>query len=211
MIARTTIIGVLLSLIYSVSVFRPQKVSYAFLNLLKVFVVIIIVAIPLSVYLYNNNDQFYELSRFAFEGFFNLVETGEWKIDSNEKLKSMIVFPESVKTWIIGDGYFSNPYNTDPYYVGELTEGYYKGTDIGFLRFVFYFGIIGLLAFSCFFITVAKECIVALPKHRILVFFILLLGFVIWLKVATDVFLVFALFLCVGNMQEESRQIEINL
>lgn len=77
------------------------------------------------------------------------------------------------------------------------------GTDIGYCRFIFYFGIIGLLAFSYFFIQVAKECIVSLKEYKLLILFILLLGFVIWLKVATDVFLVFALFLCVANMQPE--------
>ena len=208
MVARTTIVGVVLSLMYALATFRPKNVSYSLLRVLKVVVLILIVAIPVCVYLYNNSLQFYKLSRFAFEGFFNLVETGEWEIDSNEKLKSMIVFPEAIKTWIIGDGYFSNPYFSDPLYVGPYVGGYYMGTDIGYCRFIFYFGLVGLLAFSYFLIMVAKECILLLPKHRMLILFILLLGFVIWLKVATDVFLVFALLLCIGNMQDETPQME---
>lgn len=82
------------------------------------------------------------------------------------------------------------------------------GTDIGYLRFIFYFGLIGLLAFSHFFIIVAKECIELLPKYKIMVLFILLLGFVIWMKVSTDVFAIFALLLCVGNMQDDPQQLE---
>lgn len=160
-------------------------------------------AIPLSLYLYDNSAQFRELSRFAFEGFFSLAETGEWQIDSNDKLKSMIIFPDNAKTWIIGDGYFTNPYYTDPFYVGYQPGGFYMGTDIGYCRFLFYFGIIGLLAFSLFFVVVAKECIQLLPSYKMLILFVLLLGFVVWLKVATDVFLVFALLLCVGNMQDD--------
>lgn len=208
MIARTTIVGVLLSLIYAVLVFRPTRVSYGFLHLMRVVLLVLLIAIPLSVYLYNNSPQFHQLSRFAFEGFFSLVETGEWEIDSNEKLKAMMVFPDNAKTWIIGDGYFANPYNTDPLYVGPYTGGYYKGTDIGYLRFIFYFGLIGLFAFSYFLMSVAKECIALLPDYKMLILFILLLGFIIWLKVATDVFLVFALLLCVGNMQDDPQQLE---
>lgn len=208
MVARTTIVGVFLSIIYLILVFRPNRVSYGALNLFKIVMIVLLVAVPLSVYLYNNNEQFHHLSRFAFEGFFSLAETGEWEIDSNEKLKSMIVFPDNLKTWIIGDGYFANPYNIDPVYVGPYIGGYYMGTDIGYLRFIFYFGIIGLCTFSYFFMSVAKECITLLPDYKLLIFFILLLGFVIWLKVATDVFLVFALLICIGNMQDETPQLE---
>ena len=208
MMARTTIVGVGLSLFYALLTFRPENVSNGFFRVLRVLLMIIVVAIPLVRYLYGNSSQFYELSRFAFEGFFNLVETGEWEIDSNEKLKSMIVFPDNVKTWIIGDGYFDNPYDKDITFIGEYVGGYYMGTDIGYLRFIFYFGLIGLVAFSCFFISTARECIALLPQCRSAILLILLLGFIIWLKVATDIFLVLAILLCIGNMQDETPQLE---
>ncbi len=208
MVARTTIVGVGLSLIYAIMTLRPEKVSYSFFRVVRIGLLIIIVAIPICVYLYNNSPQFYQLSRFAFEGFFSLAETGEWEIDSNEKLKSMIVFPETIKTWIIGDGYFSNPYFSDPLYVGPFMGGYYMGTDIGYLRFIFYFGIVGLLTFSFFFVSVARECMATLSEYKPLILFVLILGFVVWLKVATDVFLVFAILLCIGNMQDETPQLE---
>lgn len=208
MIARTTIVGVGLSLLYAFITFRPQRMSRGVFRILRIGMLILIILIPLSVYLYDNSQQFYKLSRFAFEGFFNLFETGEWEIDSNERLKTMIVFPDNIKTWIIGDGYFSNPYDTDYTYVGYQPGGYYMGTDIGYLRFIFYFGLIGLFAFSAFFISVAKECTSLLPDYKLLILFILLLGFVIWLKVATDVFLVFALLICIGNMQDETPHLE---
>lgn len=208
MVARTTIVGVSLSLFYAVLAFRPTRVSSAFFRLLRVVVMLIIVLVPIIIFLYDNSQQFYGLSRFAFEGFFNLAETGEWQIDSNDKLKTMIVFPDNIKSWLIGDGYFSNPYNTDPFYVGPLTDGYYMGTDIGYCRFIFYFGLIGLAAFAYFFIVVAREVMSVLPSYKILVLFILFLGFIIWLKVATDLFIVFALFLCIGNMQAETAKLE---
>ena len=206
MIARTTIVGVGLSVACVMVTFRPNSVSNSFFRLLRVALVVLLVALPLSVYLYNNSLQFHELSRFAFEGFFNLFEKGEWQIDSNDKLKTMIVFPDNAKTWIIGDGYFINPYYSDPTYVGYQPGGYYMGTDIGYLRFIFYFGLIGLIAFSIFFVTSAKVCVAKLPEYKLLILFILLLGFVIWLKVATDVFLVFALLLCVANLRDEDNE-----
>lgn len=57
----------------------------------------------LSVYLYNNDPFFYKNIRFAFEAFFNWVETGELRTDSTDKLNTMMwVWPEDVKSWIIG-------------------------------------------------------------------------------------------------------------
>lgn len=208
MIARTTIVGVALSLFSVMFLFRPMSVNRSFFRIARVVLLILLVTIPLCIYLYNNSTQFYQLSRFAFEGFFNLAETGEWEIGSNETLKTMIIFPDNLKTWIIGDAYFTNPYGLDPYYVGPFIGGYYMGTDIGYCRFIFYFGIVGLCAFSTFIIYVAKECILLLPTYRNLILIILLLGFVIWMKVATDVFLVFALLLCIGNMQDAPQQHE---
>lgn len=209
MIARTAIVGVGLSIAYLLLTFRPDNVSRSSFRVARILLLIVAVAVPVGIYSYNHNPQFQELFRFAFEGFFSLFEEGEWQINSTTRLQTMIVFPDSIKTWIIGDGYFNNPYNTDPYYVGEYIGGYYMGTDIGYLRFIFYFGLIGLIAFSYFFISVARECIKIMPEHKTLILFILLLGFIIWLKVATDVFLVFALLLCAGYMKdEETLQIE---
>lgn len=208
MVARTTIVGVGLSLLYVLLTFRPEKVNLSFFRGIRIIAIILVVVIPLCRYLYGNNVQFYELTRFAFEGFFNWAETGEWEVDSNEKLKAMMVLPDNMKTWVIGDGYFDNPYFNDPTYIGPYVDGYYMGTDIGYLRFIFYFGLIGLIAFVCFLFSVANECVKSLPKYKTAILFILMLGFIIWLKVSTDVFLVFALLLCIGNMQDETPQLE---
>lgn len=207
MVARTTMVGVGLSLFYALLTFRPENVSRSFFRVLRVLLMTLVLVVPLCMYLYDTNLQFYQLIRFAFEGFFNWAEKGQWEIGSNEELKTMIVFPDNFKTWLIGDAYFFNAY-MDPYYLGESLTPYYMGTDIGYLRFIFYFGIIGLIVFSFFFVLTARECITMLPEFRLLILFILVLGFVIWLKVATDVFLVFALLLCVGNMQDETPQLE---
>jgi hypothetical protein len=134
--------------------------------------------------------------RFGFEGFFNYFEKGKFDYTSNETLKNMYILPDNPKTWIIGDAYFNNPKMIDPYYTGEVTEGYYKNTDIGYLRFIFYFGVIGLLMFSFYFIEVGKTCMQRHPEWKVMFLLLLLLHFAVWAKVSTDLFLAFAPFLC---------------
>ena len=90
----------------------------------------------------------------------------------------------------------------------DFGKGFYMGTDIGYCRFIFYFGLVGFFSFAFFLTSIARECALLLPKYKLLISFILMLGFVIWLKVATDIFLVLALFLCIGNMQEQAPRLE---
>jgi hypothetical protein len=206
MVARTTSVGIAISLLYLLVVFKPWKFSIlkSSLGIWRHIVIAVLVIIPIVYVLYTNNDQFRQLFRFAFEALFNFIEKGEWETSSTNKLQTMYVFPESWKTWIIGDGYFSNPYS-DPNFVGKYIGGYYMGTDVGYLRFVFYSGLVGLIAFSAFIIYASYTCMVNLPHYKVLFVLLLLSNFVIWLKVATDIFLVFALFICVANMQKEQE------
>lgn len=209
-IARTTYVGAIVSLIYLLFKRRlfAQSVSTRSIKVLINVVLCLAIAIPIFIRLYNSGGSFQVMLRFAFEGFFNLAESGEWYVASNEKLMTMYVFPDNLKTWIIGDGYFNNPINVDPFYVGEITGGYYKGTDVGYLRFIFYFGLIGLLSFMLFFVKVTQYCIRVHCGYMWMFILLLMANFIIWFKVSTDIFLVFALFLCVGNMQDETQRLE---
>ena len=117
----------------------------------------------------------------------------------------MYVYPETLKTWIIGDGYFSNP-KSDPYYTGEIYPGFYKDTDVGYLRFIFYFGVTGLLLFSSFFLQVGRSCIQRIPQHKQLIYLLLVVNFVVWFKVSTDIFLVFALLFFLDEETEDKMQ-----
>lgn len=47
------------------------------------------------------------------------------------------IFPDSIKMWVIGDGYFDEPSDTTPYYIGSSFYGFYMGTDAGYSRFLF--------------------------------------------------------------------------
>ena len=205
-IARTTSIGLIigLSAVGLGAIFRPsgtadENHASSFL----IWVGLLGISIVTCVILYNTDPYARHLFRFAFEGFFSLAETGKWQTDSTDVLRSLYVFPETVHTWIIGDGYFMNS-RFDINYLGDATdEGYYMGTDVGYLRFIFYFGIIGLIQMMAVLIYSTVICVRHFREESLLFILVLLTGLVIWFKVATDVFLFYALFLSAAALREE--------
>lgn len=211
MMARTTIMGVGLALLYWLGksgVFN-LRINSEYKYIWNRLGLLLLVAIPFMVYLYDTNPNFREDIRFAFEGFFSLAEKGEWDVHSNNRLMEMYVFPDNTKTWIIGDGYFANPGDTDPYYVGPLGGAFYKSTDVGYLRFIFYFGVIGLVAFILYFFKCAQVCVLKFKREALMFWLILLANYILWFKVATDIFLVFALFLCVVSDDTQDAYIDV--
>ena len=208
MMARTTTVGVIVALVYwimSSGVFN-MSLRKDNVRVWKYLLGALCIALPIIIYLYSANQQFHDNVRFAFEGFFSIAETGKWETNSNNILKNMIVFPDNLKTWLIGDGYIENPYNRDPYYVGPRYGGYYMGTDIGYLRFLFYFGAIGLGTFIVYFCKVAKACAERFPKYATMFWLVLAINMIVWLKVSTDIFLVFAIFLCISKEDNEEYE-----
>lgn len=207
MIARTTIVGVGLAVIYWIiagikdCTKAESEIYYLWRWMLGIGAISLMIIIPL----YNVNPGFRENVRFAFEGFFSLAEKGVWHVDSNDILKNMYVFPDNLKTWIIGDGYIENP-KSDPYYIGEMTGGYYMGTDVGYLRFIFYFGVLGLITFVYYFVALTKWCMRKFTNQQLLFLLFLLVNLIGWFKVATDVFLVFAPFLLISSEENEERE-----
>ena len=211
MISRTTTVGVGLALVYwLLSLFR-SGCAHENIYLWKWLIGTIVVALLIIIPLYNVNPNFRANTRFAFEGFFSLVEKGRWDVHSNNILKTMYVFPDNFKTWLIGDGYMKSPRN-DPYYTGEIVGGYYMGTDVGYLRFIFYFGIFGLLTFISFFISITQGCMKKFPAQSLLFLFFLAVNMAGWFKVSTDIFLVFAPFLLISREENEEadKQLAVN-
>lgn len=206
MIARTTTVGLGLAIVCWLIMTKTSSIKENILNYSRLWVwlaLVLVIVIGISVFLYNTNPDVEKKMRFAFEGFFSLFEQGKWEVSSNEKLKTMYVFPETLKTWIIGDGYFSNPRDVDPFFIGKEVGGYYMGTDVGYLRFIFYFGIIGLIAMIAVIFKAGKICIKKLARYKVMFILLLLANYVIWFKVSTDIFLVFALFFMVRQDEEE--------
>lgn len=209
MMSRTTSVGAIVALLY---LFWRSRIFTLHLTsgmsrLYGWLVAALLVAVGLTVYGYQTNPAFRANLRFGFEGFFSLVEEGRWDVHSNEILKEMYVFPDNTKTWLIGDGYFDNPNEAEPYYVGPVWHGFYQNTDVGYLRFIYYFGIFGLGAFVLFLLKTGQICMKRFTNQQSLFLVVLLLNFLVWFKVSTDLFLVFALFLCIG--EEENRTYEL--
>lgn len=212
MIARTTTVGVIVALSYLVltSGFYKLHIAPAQRKIWLWMGFFVFMAVLALVYFYNVNPAIHKYTRFAFEGFFSLFEEGEWEVGSNNILKNMIVFPETFKTWIIGDGYIVNPLSIDPYFTGKMRGGYYMGTDIGYLRFLFYFGLAGLIAFSAVIYKAFRICYNRFTNQRALFVMLLLINFIVWFKVSTDIFMVFALFLMVDKEENAAYEKRIS-
>ncbi len=210
-ISRTTSIGVIIAIAFWIYSFIKGNVRVSKKIFWNCISSIILLSTLVIIYLYFNNANFYNNFRFAFEGFFNWAETGNFRTNSTDVLSDMYRFPESMKTWIIGDGYFADPRLTDPYYTGISYSAFYMGTDVGYLRFIYYFGLVGLVTFMIYFLKVTKKCMDCLPDYKMMFIFILLVNFAVWFKVSTDIFVVLAPFLCINKEDNDAYMEHIAL
>lgn len=195
-ISRTTVIGLGSSLAYFIigsSVFKRAVQNYSS-KLSLLFGFFLVVAIGLSIYLYQTNAEFYDQMRFAFEGFFNYVEHGEWRTDSTDKLnREMWIWPQDQQTWLIGSGLFDN---------------YVYSTDIGYCRFILYCGLIGFSVFALLFVVNALVFMRRHPQYWMFFMILLAFTFVIWFKVATDIFFIYAVFYCIDSLKVTESSVE---
>ena len=193
MISRTTTVGTVLGLAYifassmrfSASIKR-SSVKY----IMTVFGVILLFVIA-SVYLYRTDATFRDQIRYAFEGFFNWAETGVWRTDSTDKLNAIMwIWPTTAKSWIWGTGLFDN---------------WVYSTDIGYCRLVLYCGLCGFSIFTLFFLINAIVVAKRYPTMKLLMAIFFGLTLVVWIKVATDIFFIYALLYCLGERDSENE------
>ena len=158
--------------------------------------------VSLSAWLYNTDPNFKDNIRFGFEGFFSLIEKGRWETRSTDILNEMVIWPESLKTWVIGDGFFNSPQDI-PNRFGQTYAGYYMRTDIGYLRYIYYFGCIGLSGMIVAFIQMTLTCIKRINGYTLLFLSFLLINLIGWVKVSSDIIMVFAPYLIMAYRGEE--------
>lgn len=207
-ISRTTTLGMGLGLL----VFALSTGLYKFvikvgkIKIMRVFGVMLAIGIPTVIYYYNVNTSFRDQIEYGFEGFFSLVESGEFQTGSTDELSTMWVWPTDTKTWIIGSGFF-----------GSRAEGNYNYfSDIGYCRFVSYSGLIGITVFGLFFIYNAIHFSIRYPRYRYIFLLMIVVTFVVWTKVATDIFQLYALFyaftdedeLYASDEEEEPKELD---
>jgi hypothetical protein len=213
MIARTTLVGAGIAIAYIVYATRIFSINHQKKNQQRLLMWILpttILMTFLSIFLYQTNQNIHDLMRFAFEGFFNWYEKGTWETASTNVLEGMWVWPEHLKTWIIGDAFFDNPYYSDPRYTGAAMHGFYMGTDVGYLRFIFYCGLTGLAAFILFLLVI---CLINHKKYkneRPLFIALFILQLAIFAKVSTDIFLIYAFFFAANIHEEKNKPAEIH-
>ena len=197
-ISRTTMVGVLLGIAYMlVSLIRLRQggfISFRILRRFFVFLIVLTGIIVTGIYLYRTNSTVEGYLRFGFEAFFNWAETGEFRTNSTDELSAMWVWPEDFRTWLIGRGTFG---------VFE------NDTDIGYCNFVLYCGMIGVVLFSLFFVYVHLVHNRKFSSFGIVSFLLIVLTFVFWMKVTTDIFFIDALLFCIPGDSEESERDEI--
>lgn len=182
-VSRTTTVGVAIGLVglFLSSRVWTLQIKSQMLRLTNILLVIILIAVPLAIYLYNTDPYFYSQFRYGFEGFFNYFEKGEFRTTSTDILKnSMWIWPETLETWIIGTGLFS---------------GYLYHTDIGYCRFILYSGLLGFGTFASMFVYLAFSHMRQYPRYALMFFSLGALSFIIWIKVSTDILAIWGLLL----------------
>ena len=149
MMARTTIVGVFLSVILTIKYYSFDS-KFFIKSILFILFLVFIAEIFMIYETKIFDEELGVLFNFAFEMFINQYNNGNISTASTDVLFSMWeIFPTTIKTWMIGDGLR----------VGR--DGvYYMHTDVGYLRDVFYFGLIGTIFLFIYYCQSIKKCII---------------------------------------------------
>ena len=210
MISRTTLVGAALGIGMWIllSLIPKKEINSNISRLWGRLLLTVILATGICTVLYNTNQNVRNDLRFGFEGFFSLVEKGHWETHSNNELKGMVKWPNNPATWILGDGYMLDPTDVEDYLIAFHTSGdyVYMGTDIGYCRFIFYFGIVGLAVMIIYFALIAYASAARAPSNGLAYFLLFVVTLVVWAKVTTDPFAVMCLFLLTDIESDEDEE-----
>lgn len=191
MVARTTSsgmgVGLLILLVHSNV--AGLKVRPSMVRTMSIFGILLFVALGIGVYLYNTSDYYRQMLEFAFEGFFSLFNKGEFQTSSTDVLATMWIWPTDMQTWIIGSGIY-----------GSFTFG----SDIGYCRLILYSGLVGFGLFALSFIYYAFHFAGKYRPYRWLFLAYLAMTFIIWMKVSTDIMMIYAFFFWFTKQEEDA-------
>ena len=207
-ISRTTTVGMGLGLfVFAISTgLYKFVIKVSRIKIMRVFGVMLAIGIPIVVYYYNVNPSFQNQIEYGFEGFFNLFESGEFQTSSTDELSTMWVWPQDTQTWLIGSGLFLSKSSDFTYF-----------SALGYCRFIFYSGLIGFTVFGLYFVYNAIYFAIRYPRYRYIFLLMIVVTFVVWSKVATDIFQLYALFYAFTDEEElyasfdEEEPKELNL
>ena len=143
---RTGFVGLGFALMVFILKTVRYKVFINFIRKISVSLFVIYALYTLSEYVVPNlymsiNDN---LLPWAFEFYYNFIETGEFSTTSSDQLNESHYYELSDKTLVFGDGK----------YIGD--DGFYYGlTDAGYMRQTMYFGVIGIAIFAILYLRMA--------------------------------------------------------
>lgn len=127
---RITLVAVGLSVLMIIFFTKNKKNVVMFLS---TTIALIITTIPILFKVAQNNPVLQHWVNWAFEIFINFFKTGSFTSYSSSHLLNDMIFIPNVKTLIFGDGLFT------------VAGRYYMSTDVGYLRTILFFGIIGAI------------------------------------------------------------------
>lgn len=204
MMARTTIIGAVIALLLFFVPLRYNKIYFSkiiFRFFIFLFTIPVLIFFGFNFLSNELKNKITFLTNYGFELFLNYIDGKGFSSSSTDEMKEMYVWPSSLKTYFIGDGYFIDPLDS---------AFYYMGSDIGYIRLLYYFGAFGLLSFviiNCYVLKIAFDITHNLMFKVFFVFsamYLLVLNF----KGFTDIFY---LSILIGLVAFQSKKGKINI
>ena len=143
MTGRTGWIGIAFSLLILLYNIKNWNTFNSIVKLILMIFILINISLMVleSRYPEVYNVLIYSVVPYAFEMFINFYETGSFSAHSMEILEDMYFLP-SLKTLIMGDGYFKNPFGF----------GYYMHVDGGYIRMILFYGVFASLVLYSMYI-----------------------------------------------------------
>jgi hypothetical protein len=187
---RSAYFGIIVSAIYFI--FYNRKSIYGKFKVIITFIIFLLLGILLFLLFFSNIVTLLveQIFPWAFEFFYKQAEHGNLETGSTNRLLEMweaakLITPE---IFIFGEGYFTDP----------VTGKYFHRIDVGYLRNIFYWGIIGTAVVYCYQIFVFRQIFMSHNKEKKqFVFWILIYLFGLELKAMTVGFNHFGMTICI--------------
>lgn len=145
--ARTFVVSIVLAALLFFWYNRNDLVRFVF-KCLGLFIFIFTSYGLLGRLFSSTSKDFEKVHDWAFELFLVYGETGSLRTSSSDKTLSMYVFPDTIETWMFGDGLMN-----------YVDGSFYMHTDVGIIRLIFYWGILMTLLFFFFQFKIVKYII----------------------------------------------------
>ncbi|WP_291051438.1 MULTISPECIES: hypothetical protein [unclassified Empedobacter] len=197
MAARTTVIGFCLSMLLYFNPFQ-KKIKIKTKDkwkLIAYFILLLFLVYFVNISLFHSdNSKFNQLFDFGFDLFINFFETGNANSASLNQMNEMYIWPTELETYVIGDGRF----------MGVGSDYYYKGTDIGWIRLLYYFGIPGTVIYFITHYFIIRKSIKRYPIYKVTFWMLLIYFFILNFKGFSDIIFLIIPFLLTINIKNKS-------